>query len=90
MSIENQFYLLIGFFTGVESADHLNFDLCSYHLINFSNLALKSTSDTLKSIHPSLNDSRLIEKLKETATNNPDKFDLTWFHYYFKHQISVL
>ena len=89
MSIETQFYLLIGFFTGAESVDYLDYDLCSYYLISFAQkvLALPLEQRTEVNI-PCLTDLRFIQKLEGVATNNPDKFDLNWFHFYFKTQIN--
>lgn len=89
-TVKDCFYLLVGIFISAADTNHIDYDLASYFLIKFSNLILNLDSQTISEIHPSLADSRLIQKLKNASTNNPDRFDLTWFHYYFKHQISVL
>lgn len=93
MQLENLYYFLLGLFNSVDDTEHLNYDLCTYHLIDFSKrfLALgeqQRCAEWQRQQFPTyLSDPRFLKKLEDASKNNPDKFDLNWFHYYFKNQI---
>lgn len=86
MTLEQQYYLVMGIFCGVKNIRHLDYDLCSTQLVDFSYKYIKQLDKT--NTQSFINDDRLLEKLRQAATNNPDKLDLNWFHYFFNHQIT--
>lgn len=87
-NLTSSYFFLLGAFCSGTTPEYLDYEVVTHELIKFSQRFVKAVdtnSPELSSIPALFQETRILSKLRDASTNNPDKFDLNWFCAFFKH-----